>query len=138
MKEMDVRDKEIPKRSQEEKKVEKKTPRITIREKSAIKRTKVHKALRISTPDDSEGDSGPKENPAPEKEIVVEKDQVTSAEGKDGEVSKDNITPAEGNAPSLEKKDDPQTNPDNQDDKVISTPFFFSFIIFFKFLWLLK
>jgi hypothetical protein len=52
-------------------------------EKSAIKKTKVHKPLKITTPDDSDDASGPKENPAQEKEILVEKDQITSAEGND-------------------------------------------------------
>jgi hypothetical protein len=94
-----------------------------------IKKTKVHKALKISTPDDSEGVSGPKENPAQEKEPMVEKDQVTSTEGEAGGVLKDNTTPVKENAPNSEEKDDPQTNPDNNDNKV--TPnLFFTFTIF--------
>jgi hypothetical protein len=38
MKKIEVRDKEVPKKSQKEKEVEKKTPVITIREKSTLKK----------------------------------------------------------------------------------------------------
>jgi hypothetical protein len=70
-----------------------------------IKKTKVPKALKIHTPDDSEEVSGPKENPMPEKEEMVEKDQIRSDEGENDGVPQDNTTPAEDDAPTSEKKD---------------------------------
>jgi hypothetical protein len=45
------------------------------REKSTIKKTKVHKALKIHTPSDSGEIPKPKEDPVPAKEKLVEKDQ---------------------------------------------------------------
>jgi hypothetical protein len=56
---------------------------VTVREKSAIKKTKVHKALKIHTSSDSGEIPKPKETPAQEKEILVEKDQDTNAKGDD-------------------------------------------------------
>jgi hypothetical protein len=82
----------------------------------------VHKALKISTPDDSEGASGPRQNPGKEEGPVVEKDQKTSAEGENEGVQKDNTIPIEENAPNFEKKDDPPINSDN-DNKVTANPF---------------
>jgi hypothetical protein len=54
-----------------------------VREKSAIKKTKVHKALKIRTSSDSGENPKPKETLVPEKEVLVEKDQSTSTQ-KDG------------------------------------------------------
>jgi hypothetical protein len=119
------------KEKEEEKKDEKKAPTITIREKSAIKKTKVHKALKISTPADSEGASGPREDPGKEKGPVVKKDQAISAEGNDGGAPKDKSTPVKENAPNPEEKGDPQTNPDNNDHKVPSS-LFLHFYYFFQ------
>jgi hypothetical protein len=117
------KEKEVPQKHQEEKKDEKKAPVITMREKSAIKKTNVHKALKITTPDDSDGAFGPKENPAQEKEILVEKDQITGTERNDGGVQMDNTTLVEKNAPNPEKNDGSQTHLDNNDDVVTSNPF---------------
>jgi hypothetical protein len=52
-----------------------------VREKSAIKKTKVHKALKIHTSSDSGETLKPTETPAQEKEVLVEKDQTTNAKG---------------------------------------------------------
>jgi hypothetical protein len=65
----------------------------------------VHKALKISPPADSEDNSRPKENHVPKKEVLVEKDQINSAEGENEGVPQDNTTPAKDDAPNLEKKD---------------------------------
>jgi hypothetical protein len=91
------------------KKEGKKAPTSVIREKSAIKRTKVHKALRISTPDDSEDAPGSKENPKEEEGPMVEKDQITSAEKEEGGAQNDNTAAVKGDAPNSENKDDPPT-----------------------------
>jgi hypothetical protein len=64
-----------------------------MREKSAVKKTNVHRALKIYSSGDSDSASGLKENPAPEKEILVEKDQITNAEGKDNSGPKGNPLP---------------------------------------------
>jgi hypothetical protein len=88
----------------------------------------VPKALKIHTPDDSGEISGPKENPIPEKEVLVERDQGNSAEGGNEGMPQDNTTPVVDDAPSLEKKDGPQANPDNQDDKVTSNPLLLLFL----------
>jgi hypothetical protein len=50
-------------------------PKATAMEKSAIKKTKVHKALKIRTSCDIGEGPKPTENPAAEKDIVVEQDQ---------------------------------------------------------------
>jgi hypothetical protein len=50
-------------------------PVETVGERSAIKKTKVHRVLKIYTSSDSDDILKPKENPASEKEILVEKDQ---------------------------------------------------------------
>jgi hypothetical protein len=72
----------------------------------------VHKALRISTSDDSEGAPGSKESPKQEEGPVVEKDHVTSVEKEDRGAQNDNTTAVKGDAPNSEKKDDPPTNSD--------------------------
>jgi hypothetical protein len=54
-----------------------------VREKSSVKKTKVHKALELHTSSDSGEIPKPTEKPVPEKEIVVEKDQhIKAAEEK--------------------------------------------------------
>jgi hypothetical protein len=111
------------------KKEGKKAPTSVIREKSAIKRTKVHKALRISTPDDSEDAPGSKENPKEEEGPMVEKDQITSAEKEDGGAQNDNTAPVKGDAPNSENKDDPPTNSDQKVTEV-TLLFFLQIIIF--------
>jgi hypothetical protein len=63
------------------KKNEGKKPEVTVREKSAIKKTKVHRALKIHTSSDSGEALKPTETPAQEKEILVETDQTTNASG---------------------------------------------------------
>jgi hypothetical protein len=118
-KKQEEKDKEVLKKDQEEKKA----PAIAIREKSAIKKTKVHRALKISSPDDSEGASGPKEDPVKENEPMVEKDHVTSTEGEDGGVHKDTTTPVAENAPNSEKKDGPPLDSDNDGKEVHSNLF---------------
>jgi hypothetical protein len=95
------------------KKEGKKAPTNTIREKSAIKKTKVHKAFKISTPADSEDASGSKDNPKKEEGPVVEKDQITSAEKEEGGAQNDNTIPTKGDAPNCEKKGDPPTKRGN-------------------------
>jgi hypothetical protein len=107
-------------------------PKAIVREKSAIKKTKVHKALKIHTSNDSAEVPKPTEKPASEKEIVVEQDQNinvaeegvfgpketpkpqpepmvegqdASTEGQQGHVQKDN-TNLKQNAPNSEEKND--------------------------------
>jgi hypothetical protein len=116
----------------------------TVREKSAIKKTKVHKALKIHTSSDSGEIPKPKENPAPEKETLVEKDQpIKVAEDKvsgpkddpkpqpeplvedqdatneeqQENVQKDGII-LKQNAPNSEHKSDSLTNPEVEDKEV--------------------
>jgi hypothetical protein len=64
-----------------------------MREKSAVKKTKVQKALKIHSSGESDSASGLKENPAPEKEVLVEKDQITTAKGDDNSRPKGNPLP---------------------------------------------
>jgi hypothetical protein len=49
-------------------------PEEIVGERSAIKKTKVHRVLKIYSSSDSDDILKPKENPAPEKEILVKKD----------------------------------------------------------------
>jgi hypothetical protein len=51
-----------------------------------------------------EENSESKENHVPEKEVMVEKDQINSVEGENEGVPQDNTTPAEDDAPNSEKK----------------------------------
>jgi hypothetical protein len=114
-------------------------PKATVGERSATKKTKVHKALKIHTPSDSGEIPKPKENPASEKEIVVEKDHNIKVaekvsgpkdtpkpqpepmvEGQDAlneHVQKDdtNLMP---NAPNSEEKNDALPNPEVKDKEV--------------------
>jgi hypothetical protein len=75
------------------KKNEGKKPEVTVREKSAIKKTKVHRALKIHTSSDSGEALKPTETPAQEKEILVETDQTTNAEGDSNSGPKENPLP---------------------------------------------
>jgi hypothetical protein len=75
------------------KKHEEKRPVVTVREKSAIKKTKVHKALKIHTSSESGEISKPKETQAQEKEVLVEKDQDTNAKGDDVSGAKEGPLP---------------------------------------------
>jgi hypothetical protein len=88
-----------------------------MREKSAIQKTKVHKALKITTPEDSDDSPGPKENPLPEKEPMVETDQNACVEGENESVQKDNTTHAE-DAPNSEKKNDSPNTSDKNGNEV--------------------
>jgi hypothetical protein len=115
-----------------------------VREKSAIKKTKVHKALKIHTSSDSGEIPKPKENPAPEKETLVEKDQNINVaedkvpgpkenpspqpeplvedphatnEGKQGDIQKDGAILMQ-DAPNFEQKNDPLTNPEVENKEV--------------------
>jgi hypothetical protein len=124
-----------------------------MREKSAIKKTKVHRALKIHTSSDSGEIPKPKENPAPEKETLVEKDQNIKVaedkvsgpkedplpqseplvedqnatnEGKQENVQKDNTILMQ-DAPNSEQKDDSLTNPEVK-DKEVDFIFFSNFI----------
>jgi hypothetical protein len=152
----EAKTKETPQQHQEEKKDDKKAHVVTIREKSVLKKTKVHKALKIHTSGDSNEVPLSKENPAPEKEILVEKDQLTSAGwnevsrpkenpllekepaveedqnadagGKQDDVQKDSTT-LMANAPNAEKKNDSLTNSDDKDKEV---NFFPQLYLFFK------
>jgi hypothetical protein len=121
-----------------------------MREKSAVKKTKVYRALKIHTSSDSGETPMPKETLAPEKEALVEKDQNTSAEGdgasgpkedplpgqeplvedqnadaegKQDDVQKDNTTLMEDAPNADKKKNDSLTNSDAKDKEV-------SFILF--------
>jgi hypothetical protein len=89
----DAKTKEIPEQPQAEKKDEKKAHATIMREESAVKKTKVHKAFKIHSSGDSDIASGLKENPTPEKEILVEKDQITNAERNDNSGPKGNPLP---------------------------------------------
>jgi hypothetical protein len=84
----------------------------------------VHRALRISTSDDSGGAPGSKESPKQEEGPVVEKDHITSAKKEDGGAQHDNTTPVKGDAPNSEKKDDPPTNSDKHVTEVTLLSFF--------------
>jgi hypothetical protein len=113
-----------------------------VREKSAVKKTKVHKALKIHTSNDSNETSKPKETPAQEKETLVETDQNVNVE--EGKVSgpnedplpqpeplvEDHNTSHEGkqDAPNIEKETDPTTNQEVKNTEVI--PFSISNFIF--------
>jgi hypothetical protein len=115
-----------------------------VREKSAIKKTKVHKALKIHTSSDSGEIPKPKENPAPEKETLVEKDQNINVvedkvpwpkenpspqpeplvedshatnEGKQDDIQKDGAILMQ-DAPNFEQKNDPLTNPEVENKEV--------------------
>jgi hypothetical protein len=83
-----------------------------VREKSAIKKTKVHKALKIHTSSDSGEIPKPKENPVPEKEKLVEKNQNIK-------VAEDKVSgPKEDPLPQPEPlvEDQNATNEGNQDN----------------------
>jgi hypothetical protein len=64
-----------------------------VREKSAIKKAKVHKALKIHTSSDGGEALKPTETPAQGKEILVETDQTTNAEGDSHSGPKENPLP---------------------------------------------
>jgi hypothetical protein len=131
-------------------------PKAIVREKSAIKKTKVHKALKIRTSSDSGEGPKPTENPAAEKDIVVEQDQNinvaseeisepketpkpqpermvegqdASAEGQQGHVQKDS-TNLEQNAPNSEEKTDTLNHSEVEGKEVYFNLFLNS--IFFK------
>jgi hypothetical protein len=72
---------------------EEKAPVITMREKSTIKKVKVPRVLKIHTSSDSGETHVLKENLALEKEVLVEKDQIASAEGNDASRPKENLLP---------------------------------------------
>jgi hypothetical protein len=124
-----------------------------VREKSAIKKTKVHKALKIHTSNDSGETLKPTETPAQEKEVLVEKDQTTDAkgdgnsgpkgdplpqpeplvddqnaanEGKQDNVQKDGTILMQ-DAPNAEQKNDSLTDPEVK-DKEVNFIFFSNFI----------
>jgi hypothetical protein len=135
-----------PKKDQggkEEKRKKKKNedprPKAIVREKSAIKKAKVPKAIRIHTPSDSGEIPKSQDKPATEKEIVVEKDQhIRVAEDKipgpkDDPKSqpealikgqnvtdemKQDSTQKGGDAPNAEKKGDSLTNPEVETKEV--------------------
>jgi hypothetical protein len=121
-----------------------------VREKSAIKKTKVHKALKIRTSSDSGENPKPKETLVPEKEVLVEKDQSTSTqkdgapgpkedplleneplvedqsandEGKQDHVQKDGITLMTDDPNAEKKEDESLTNSEVKDKKVSFTLF---------------
>jgi hypothetical protein len=120
-KEKEGKEKEIPKKDQGEKEEGKKKAATVIRDKTLIKKRKVHPALNISTPDGSDDASGPKEGPATEKEPMVEKD--LGNKGEDVGVHKDDIIPVTECAPNSEKKYDPPVNSDNNCKEVTSNLF---------------
>jgi hypothetical protein len=117
-------------RRKEKKKDEKRAPTVIMREKSAIKKTKVPKALKIHTPNDSDEVPSPKEKPTPSRETLVEKDQVTSA------VSNGASGPKESPLPEKEpvvKEDQNDKGGDQQDGKDKEVNFTFSFKLYFFF-----
>lgn len=120
-----------------------------------IKKTKVHRALKIHTPSDSEESPRPKENPAPEREAVVEKDQpvnedkevpgskddplpitqplvedqCAAKEGKEDNFQSDGTTFTQ-HAPNAEEKDNTLNDPEVEGKKVCSIHFpFFTFLL---------
>jgi hypothetical protein len=115
---------------------------VTVREKSILKKTTVHKALKIHTPSDNDEISKPKETPAQEKETLVEKDQNVNVE--EDKVSgpkedplpqpdllvEDHSTRNKGkqDAANTEKENDSKTNQEVKDTEVI--PFSISDFIF--------
>jgi hypothetical protein len=142
---------ETPKKDQgdkmerrKKKKNEDPRPVATVGEKLVIKKTKVHKALRIHDPSDSGEIPKPQEKPAPEKEIVVEQDQNTNVAGnkvsgpkndpkpqpeplvedqdasneeQQEHVQKDDTNLMQ-NAPNSEEKNDVLTNPEVEEKEV--------------------
>jgi hypothetical protein len=154
----EAKTKETPQQHQEEKKDDKKAHVVTIREKFVVKKTKVHRALKIHTSGDSNEVPVSKENPAPEMEILVEKDQLTSAGGnevsepkedpfpekepvveedqnadvggKQNDVHKDNTT-LMADSPNAEKKNVSLTNSDDK-DKEVNFIFFPQLYLFFE------
>jgi hypothetical protein len=127
-----------------------------MREKSAIKKTKVPKALKIHTPNDSDEAPSPKEKPTPSRETLVEKDHVTSAASNGASGPKESPLPEKepvveedqngkagdqqdgwkkgsltfaANAPNAKGIDDSLTNPDGKDKEVNFT---FSFQLYFS------
>jgi hypothetical protein len=80
-----------------------------------IKKRKIPKALRISTPNDNADASGPNEEPAKEKDI--EKEPELANEEKDGD-QQDHTLPEEEDAPTSQKKDDPQPSSDADGNEV--------------------
>jgi hypothetical protein len=134
---------EVAKKDQGEK--EEARPVVIVRENSAIKKTKVHKALKIHTSSDSGEITKPKENPAPEKETLVEKDQNNNVVEDKVPGLKENPLPQpeplvqdpnatnEGkqdnlqDAPNSEQKNDPLTNPEVE-NKVVYFILFSNFI----------
>jgi hypothetical protein len=127
-----------------------------VREKKTIKKTKVHKALKVHTSNDSGEISKPKENPAPEKKTLVEKDQhINVAEDRvsgpkddpkpqpeplvedqnaSNEEQQENVqndgTILKQDAPNSERKNDSLTNPEVEDREVYLV--LFSNFIFFE------
>jgi hypothetical protein len=114
-------------------------PKAIVREKSAIKKAKVPKAIRIYTSSDSGEIPKSQDEPATEKEIVVEKDQhIKVAEDKipgpkddpkpqpevlikdqnvTDEIKQDSAQKG-GDAPNAEKKGDSLTNPEVENKEV--------------------
>jgi hypothetical protein len=72
--------------------------------------------------------SEPKEDPFPEKEPVVEEDQNADVGGKQNDVHKDSTT-LMADSPNAEKKNDSLTNSDDKDKEV---NFFPQLYLFFK------
>jgi hypothetical protein len=127
-----------------------------VREKSTIKKTKVHKALKIHTSSDSGEIPKPKENPAPEKKTLVEKDQhinvaedsvsgpkddpkpqpepLVEDQNASNEEQQENVqndgTILKQDAPNSEQKNDSLTNPEVEDKEVYFI-LFSNFIFFF-------
>jgi hypothetical protein len=68
-------------REEKKKKNEEKRAGVIVREKSAIKKNKVHKALKIRTSSESGGTPKPEKTLTQDKEGLVEEDQNTTAKG---------------------------------------------------------
>jgi hypothetical protein len=78
---------------------------------------------------------GPKENPLPDNEPVVEEDKNDNAGGKDEGVQKDSTTPVE-DAPNFEKKTDSPTT-SNKNGNEVNLIVFPQLYLFFKLLTIL-
>jgi hypothetical protein len=145
-----------PKKDQgerEEKRKKKKNedprPKAIVREKSAAKRTKVHKALKISSdsgenPNSQEGTAkanvvekdqavkvagdkiaGPEDDPKPQSETLIKDQNITDEKKQDG-------MQRDGDAPNAEKKGDALTGPEVEAKEVFLVLFSnFNFFIFF-------
>jgi hypothetical protein len=142
---------EAPKKDQGEKderrrkkKNEDPRPKAIMREKSAIKKSKVPKAIRIHTPSDSSEIPKSQDKPATTKEIVVEKDpHIKVAEDKvpgpkddpkpqpeplikdqniTDEIKRDSMQKG-GDVPNAEQQGDSLTNPEVETKEVYFTLF---------------